>query len=482
MLYSSDGALMGRGNRRMDRMKDILDKLAKQNAASQGANEHHTPSPDATAGMNTHTRKPAASHHAPHSSKAGGTPRHAPKGAKNAPHAEQEGNTGSNSSNAKAPGARLHSVPRPVEQAAPAVGTSLGASPTRKKPSRVQDMDMDRILELPARRRDAEVPPLPSRVAAAQSGSLAPRVEAMRTLTPRSSMSDMDGPSLGSPGLEPIGDSMRGFLERLAERRKRRALSGDRGEASQLAVVSKPPACPYCGGAGYVRLDVPVGHPSFGQPVPCRCKERELEERHRLEEERRLIELDRFFSLKPFSEKTFATFNPNALGASEAYNAARKFADDPDGAQNRWLVLMGAPGTGKTHLAAAIANHRLAVGSSVFFAVVPDLLDHLRSAFAPSSEVPYNEMFETIREVELLVLDDLGAQNSTAWATEKLFQLINHRYNYRMPTVITTNVQAFQRLDERIASRLSDPTLSRSILIETSSRRPRMNPKSSPRW
>ncbi|HEX8032589.1 MAG TPA: ATP-binding protein [Ktedonobacterales bacterium] len=462
----------------MDRMKDILEKLAKQNAAGQAPSDQDIPPTDAKPGTPARTHKTAGSHHASHASKAGGPSRHAPKAPKGAPPTERE--TGTNS-NPMTPAARLHAVPRLVEQ----VAADVDVLSTRKRPSRVQDMDMDRILELPARRRDAEMQSLPGRVAAAQSGSLPVRVEARRTLTPRSSMSDMGdmgGPGTGSSGLEPIGDSMRGFLERLAERRRRRALSGAPAEASQLASVPKPPICPYCGGAGYLRLDVPVGHPSFGQPVPCKCKERELEERHRLEEERRLLELDRFFSLKPFSEKTFATFNPNAMGASEAYNAARKFAEDPDGAQNRWLVLMGAPGTGKTHLAAAIANHRLAVGSSVFFAVVPDLLDHLRSAFAPSSEVPYNEMFETIREVELLVLDDLGAQNSTAWATEKLFQLINHRYNYRMPTVITTNVQAFQRLDERIASRLSDPTLSRSILIETSSRRPRMSPKTPPRW
>jgi DNA replication protein DnaC len=462
----------------MDRMKDILEKLAKQNAVAQAMSGQDIPPTDAKTGTPTRSRKTSGSHHASHASKAGVPSRPAPKASKGAPDAEQE--TGSDS-NSVAPAARLHAVPRQSEQ----VAIDVDARSKRQRTGRAQDMDMDRILELPARRRDAEVQPLPSRVAAAQSGPLPARVGAMRTLTPRSSMSDMGdvgGPGMGSPGLEPIGDSMRGFLERLAERRRRRVLSAEHAEASQLAVVPKPPVCPYCGGAGYLRLDVPVGHPSFGQPVPCKCKERELEERHRLEEERRLLELDRFFSLKPFSEKTFATFNPNAMGASEAYNAARKFAEDPDGAQNRWLVLMGAPGTGKTHLAAAIANHRLSVGSSVFFAVVPDLLDHLRSAFAPSSEVPYNEMFETIREVELLVLDDLGAQNSTAWATEKLFQLINHRYNYRMPTVITTNVQAFQRLDERIASRLSDPTLSRSILIETSSRRPRMSPKTPPRW
>ena len=457
----------------MDRMKDILEKMAKQNAASQSAPDQRIPPSQTKTAAST--RKPARSHHVARSSKATGAAHPTPQATNNASQAEPETTRGND---APPPVTRLRAVPRPQEH--PAADAQV--SPIRESSSRT--LDMDRILELPARRRDADTPSLPSRVTGtpSPSGASLPRVEAIRTLTPRGSNIDSAATGASSSGLEPIGDSMRGFLARLAERRRLRAQSGELAEARQLASAPQPPVCPFCGGAGYVRLDVPVGHPSFGQPVPCKCKERELEERHRLEEERRLLELDRFFSLKPFSDKTFATFNPNAVGVAEAYKAARKFAEDPVGAQNRWLVLLGAPGTGKTHLAAAIANQRLTAGSSVFFAVVPDLLDHLRSAFAPSSEVPYNEMFETIREVEMLILDDLGAQNSTAWATEKLFQLINHRYNYRMPTVITSNVQAFQRLDERIASRLSDPTLARSILIETSSRRPRMTPKSAPRW
>ncbi|MGZ3601834.1 MAG: hypothetical protein ACXWQ5_19535, partial [Ktedonobacterales bacterium] len=280
----------------MDRMKDILEKLAKQNAAAQAMSGQDIPPTDVKVGTPARTHKTAGSHHASHAFKGGGPSRLTSKASKGAPPTERE--TGTNS-DTMAPAARLHAVPRQDEQ----VATDVEARSKRQRPNRVQDMDMDRILELPARRRDAEVQPLPSRVAA-QAGLLPARVDAMRTLTPRSSMSDtgdMGGTGQGSPGLEPIGNSMRGFLERLAERRRRRALSGERAEASQLAAVPKPPACPYCGGAGYLRLDVPVGHPSFGQPVPCKCKERELEERHRLEEERRLIELDRFFSLKPFS-------------------------------------------------------------------------------------------------------------------------------------------------------------------------------------
>jgi DNA replication protein DnaC len=211
-----------------------------------------------------------------------------------------------------------------------------------------------------------------------------------------------------------------------------------------------------------VRQDVPVGDPFFGKPVPCECKELELETRNRLA-------LANFSSLDPFPDKTFETFHPRVPGLQEAFDAARQYAADPFG----WLVLSGTHGVGKTHLAAAIANARLAAGDAVFFSIVPDLLDHLRAAFAPTSELPYDALFDKIREAKLLVLDDLGAENSTAWATEKLFQLINYRYNYRMPTVVTTNTRLLSQMDERIRSRLSDISLVRHCAISAQDYRAR---------
>ncbi|HEX5571359.1 MAG TPA: hypothetical protein VFX31_08235, partial [Ktedonobacterales bacterium] len=68
---------------------------------------------------------------------------------------------------------------------------------------------------------------------------------------------------------------------------------------------------------------------------------------------------------------------------------------------------------------------------------------------------------------------DLGAENATAWATEKLFQIINYRYNYRMPTVITTNHRLLSHMDERIRSRLSDRSFVRQVAIESTDYRER---------
>jgi DNA replication protein DnaC len=60
-----------------------------------------------------------------------------------------------------------------------------------------------------------------------------------------------------------------------------------------------------------------------------------------------------------------------------------------------------------------------------------------------------------VKSAALLVLDDLGTESATAWAREKLYQLFNHRYNARLPTVITTAVP-IEQLDPRLASRMLD--------------------------
>lgn len=145
----------------------------------------------------------------------------------------------------------------------------------------------------------------------------------------------------------------------------------------------------------------------------------------------------------------------------KAYRLAEDFAKDPDG----WLVFQGANGCGKTHLAAAIVNYRYQHGKPALFIVVPDFLDHLRSTFSPDSKVSYDQLFESVRNAPLLVLDDLGAQTTTPWAQEKLYQVINHRYNARLSTVITTNCSA-EEIDSRIMIRLADQKLSTLFRIE----------------
>lgn len=165
---------------------------------------------------------------------------------------------------------------------------------------------------------------------------------------------------------------------------------------------------------------------------------------------------------------TFASFHPEGHGLPPfrqrnlkmAFEAAWSFAQAPAG----WLLFKGGYGCGKTHLAAAIANHQLAMGNPALFVSVPDLLDLLRAAYSPTAETNYAQHFEQIKNSSLLILDDLGSQSNTDWAQEKLYQLFNHRYNFRLPTVITTN-EELEAIEIRIRSRMVDPGLTQIVHI-----------------
>ena len=87
--------------------------------------------------------------------------------------------------------------------------------------------------------------------------------------------------------------------------------------------------------------------------------------------------------------------------------------------------------------------------------MVPDLLDHLRATFSPTSSASYDSVFAQVRTARLLVLDDLGTQSATPWAREKLYQVLNYRYETRLPTVITTS-STLDEIDPRIRSRMLD--------------------------
>ena len=220
--------------------------------------------------------------------------------------------------------------------------------------------------------------------------------------------------------------------------------------------------CPICKGAGFVHPLLPSGRPDFSRVIACRCARKELDKG-------RQIHLQRYSNLGLLTHLTFDNLEPQGRSGNpinqeqfrRAYDAARAFAKEVTG----WLILVGPSGCGKTHLAAAIANERLSHGYPVFFITTPDLLDHLRSAFNPASEMPYDEFFDRVRNSPLLILDDLGAQTSTLWAKEKLDQLMNHRFNGELPTVITTSTP-IEQLEERIRTRLTDPKLCHICVVE----------------
>ena len=256
--------------------------------------------------------------------------------------------------------------------------------------------------------------------------------------------------------------------ERETSNVKRETSNVERQTSNVERQTSKSPGlrsndvCPICKGAGFLVKDVPFGHPDFGKLYPCQCKIEELRAK-------RLSDLQELSNLSQLERMTFESFRPQGrfglppeqcASLERAYNQARNFAENLAG----WLILQGGYGCGKTHLAAAIANYQIERGHPVLFVIVPDLLDHLRAAFSPANPVSYDERFEQVRAAPLLILDDLGTQSTTSWAQEKLYQILNYRYNARLPTVITTN-RELEEMDLRLRSRLADPALATLVII-----------------
>jgi DNA replication protein DnaC len=210
--------------------------------------------------------------------------------------------------------------------------------------------------------------------------------------------------------------------------------------------------CPVCKGAGFVHPALDSGQVDFSRVVPCKCSEGELRKK-------KTKYLEKYSNLGSLSQLTFGNLSPEGKAASaisqehfaQVYQAAKAFADNPES----WLVFLGPSGSGKTHLACAIANHRLSLGEPVFYIGAADLLDHLRSAFSPTSDTTYDELFERVKNVPLLVLDDLTMGSATTWAKEKLEQLLNHRFNARLATVIITDIP-LERMDERLRGHFAD--------------------------
>lgn len=229
------------------------------------------------------------------------------------------------------------------------------------------------------------------------------------------------------------------------------------GEPLGLRAPAPGDYCPICRGVGYLTARSKVG--AGFDLVPCLCTVQERAQRLQ-------AQLLAMSNLGDLADKTFATFDAARPGLQRAVDCARQYAADLVGGRpRRWLILAGGVGVGKTHLAAAIAWAALEARVPTIFCVVADLLDHLRATFAPDSAVRFDERFNQVRESALLVLDDLGVEAATPWAREKLYQLVNTRYNKRLSTVITTN-QDLGGLEERLASRLLDRSLTTVVTIK----------------
>lgn len=245
---------------------------------------------------------------------------------------------------------------------------------------------------------------------------------------------------------------MERYMEKFSQQLMGLAEQFERLAAESTLDDSDVYACLSCRDCGWIiRDDV---------AMPCSCQPAAVVEGKALPQPRLRRMTFAGFDLKMYPEtiktprgKSYRSLAKEALG--EAMGFTRSIAN---GKSRPGLIFEGPVGSGKTFLAAAIANDLLAKGIDVEFIVVPEFLDILRQNIRSEGDIDIR-LISRAKEAAVLVFDDMGAHNFSPWVQNMLFMIINYRLNHQLPLIITTNLDMNELPDaigERIASRLME--------------------------
>lgn len=149
--------------------------------------------------------------------------------------------------------------------------------------------------------------------------------------------------------------------------------------------------------------------------------------------------------------KEYRRFPWRSLPKPNAVRQAAEWLSDPG--DHPWLLLWGKPGRGKTTIAGGIAAELVERGEAVLFRTMPDILQEIRATYNPANPNDETELITLLKSVPWLFLDDIGAEAPTGWEGERLYQILNHRHNEHLSTVLTSNLGP-EKLSEHLGDRL----------------------------
>lgn len=224
--------------------------------------------------------------------------------------------------------------------------------------------------------------------------------------------------------------------------------------------VQKPEKCKYCGKTLYYECIVLMGQAMIWNLEKPRCdcekavafwkgwdakqekikKEKELAEEQELRKQKIESILGKSGIKKRYLSRTIDSFSVTAEN-KRSFEVATDYIKNfrEYFTQGKGLYLEGPCGTGKTHLAIAIALAIINTGVPVICKTSIDILGDIKRCYERNSEVTEEEVLEAYKTVDLLIIDDLGKEQVTEWSVPVLYSILNERYEALLPTIITTN-------------------------------------------
>lgn len=188
--------------------------------------------------------------------------------------------------------------------------------------------------------------------------------------------------------------------------------------------------CARCRDSGFLTRSVPVGHPDFGRPIECPCGLMATKRRLRIWKASQIPH-----TMSDWTLASWLALPPNAEKGQLVDDLRAWLAGE------RWLLLVGDVGLGKTGLAIALLLQWMRDGKAGLYMVAPSFLSRIRSTYRPNRDDDLDEdaVLDSAVTAPLLVLDDVGKVRLSDWGQEKLFTLVNERYIAGRRTVITSN-------------------------------------------